>query len=101
MFNALASTNAAENLVLFRLPVAGNDDPNRLAHCFIARVAKDTGRRRIPGLDSAVEILGHDRVIRRFDDRRQVGLRQGCLNGFRRWVWLVWFGRHSFVASSE
>ena len=52
---------------------AGIRSGDRLADDFAGGVAEQPLRTSVPGGDDAVEILADDRVVRRLDDRRQLG----------------------------
>ena len=61
-----------EDHVFFGLPIGRNDHADRLADGFGRGVAEHAFGRPIPGRDDAVQILADDRVVRRFDDAREV-----------------------------
>ena len=67
----LAGADLGEDHVLFVLQLVGNQHADRLPDRLGRRVAEHPLGRRIPRRDDAVQILGDDRVVGRFDDRRE------------------------------
>ena len=79
MFDTFTSPNAREDSVLFGLTLRRYEDANRLPHEFGGGVAKDPLAGGIAGLNDAIEILRQNRVVRRFDDGREILLsRRRC-----------------------
>ena len=72
MFNPLTPTDALEDHRFFVVSIGRNKYGHRPADGFLGRVAKEPLGRAVPTDDDAVEVLGKDRVVRRFDDRRVV-----------------------------
>ena len=80
VIDALAAADAGEDVVFLGLTIGRDQDADRLADQLRGGVAEQPLGPRVARLDDAVEILGNDRVVRRFDNGRQV--RRHCLGGF-------------------
>jgi hypothetical protein len=64
--------NAREDVIFLGLPARWDEDPDRAANQFRARVAKQSFSCRVARPNDAIEILRNDGVVRRLDNRRQV-----------------------------
>ena len=69
MLRALAAFDAVENRVLFALMTFGNDQPNRLPHGLLCRIAEYSLRSGIPRRDDTIQVFADDGIIGRFHDR--------------------------------
>jgi hypothetical protein len=67
-----ASADPFENKGFFVLSIHWNKDRHRPSHGLLRRITKEELRATVPSHNDAVEILGKDRVVRRFDDGRIV-----------------------------
>jgi len=67
-----ASANPFEDKGFFVLSIHWNKDRHRPSHGLPRCIAKEELRAPVPSHNDAVEILGKDRVVRRFDDGRIV-----------------------------
>ena len=82
MFDALAAADARKNCVLLGLTVFRDQDPHGTAEDLGGGISEHALRCAIPGLDGARQILRHNRVVGRIDDRRKIRLRPfGMLAG--------------------
>ncbi len=61
-----------QDLRFLVLELRWNQDVDRLADDFRGSIAEEPLRPRVPGLDDAVEVLAHDGVIRRPDNRGEL-----------------------------
>ncbi len=73
VFHPHAVADARDDLVFLGLAFGRNEHADRLADEFMGRIAEQTLRGGVARADGAVEILRDDRVVRRVDDRRQIG----------------------------
>ena len=67
--HALSRPDALEDAVLLFLPVGRQQPADGTADHLVRCPAEQLLRRRIPGDDHAVGVLGHDRVVGGFDER--------------------------------
>ena len=72
MVDALATPQARQDVVLFLLPIGGDQKSNGLSNDLSRGVAEEPFRRAVPRDDRPVEGLADDRVVARVDDRGQV-----------------------------
>src|SRR4029077_14888656 len=66
------SADPFEDKGFFVLSIHWDKDRHWPSHGLLRRIAKEELRATIPSHNSAVEILGKDRVVRRFNDGRVV-----------------------------
>jgi len=62
-------TTRASRFVLLALPLVGDEQPDRMPDDLRRRVAEQPFRAVVPGGDSALQILAHDRIVGRLDER--------------------------------
>ena len=67
-----ASADPFEDKGFFVLSIHRNKDRHRPSHGLLRRIAKEELRATVPSHNDAVEILGKDGVVRRFNDGRVV-----------------------------
>jgi hypothetical protein len=70
--DSFASADPFEDKGFFVLSIHWDKDRHWPSHRLLRRIAKEELRATIPSHNSAVEILGKDRVVRRFNDGRVV-----------------------------
>src|SRR5581483_8774182 len=73
VIHALAAPELREHLVLFGVPLGGNDERDVTADRFCRRPSEQTLGGPVPGGDDAVECLADDDVVGRLDDGGEPG----------------------------
>jgi hypothetical protein len=68
VIHVFAATNALKDHGFFVRTIRGNEDRHRLAHGFFRGITKKELGRAVPTHNDAVEVLGKDRIGRRFDN---------------------------------
>src|SRR4030095_5118239 len=76
MLDALTANDSREDLLLLILTFGWNEYRDRLPDGLVGAVAKQTLSAFVPRQDDALQRLADDGVLRRFNDRRQVGARE-------------------------
>src|ERR1700722_17658652 len=69
MIDTLPSPDAGQNGAFFVLPILGDDDHDRAPARLFGGVAEDALSTFVPACDQTVEVLAHDRIVARLDDR--------------------------------
>lgn len=72
MVDTLTNENAGDDSRLLVVTLGRNQDPDRLTNNFGRRIAKNAFRPCIPTGNDAGQRLGQNRIVRRFDERRQM-----------------------------
>ena len=72
--DALAAPDAFQDAGLFVLPIGRNEESDPLADDLVRRIAEDSLGGLVPAGDDAIDVVGHDRVVRPLDDRREFGV---------------------------
>ena len=68
VIDTVALAKLSKDVVFLAPSFFGNDRPDRPADHFVSGIAKHSLRSAVPGSDRALQILTHDRVVRRLDD---------------------------------
>lgn len=79
MIDAFAASESCQDVVFLELTILRDEHPHRPADELGGRVSKDAFCGRIAGLDDAVQVLGNDCIVGRFDDGGQIRLGALCL----------------------
>jgi hypothetical protein len=66
--DAFALAQTAENLLLFLVPLGGNDDGDCLADGLFGSETKEALRPGVPSADGPIEVLGDDGVVGALND---------------------------------
>src|SRR6185503_6990754 len=71
MVDACASLQGGDDVILFGDAIGWDDERNVAADRLVAGVAEQTLGGRIPALNGSIQRLADDRIVGRFDDRRE------------------------------
>src|ERR1700722_3876266 len=80
--DALSTPDAFKDVGFFVLPIRRNEEGDRFADNLICCITKDSLSPAVPAGDDAINIFGHNRIVRVFYDGSESGFR--CFRLFKR-----------------